>query len=344
MGRLRVGLVAVLCSAFLAVLLAGCAGGEQGEESQQGGGTEGSGAANVRTVREGTGGGAADGGGADGDAGGGAGGDARGGTLRVDERAVGEDGRFVVEPTQRGGEGMARTIREVRFGRQEGYERLVVEFGSGDGPAERVPVWFLASPEGDSSLRVEFPGVSETEVAQGDLPGELMDSFYVSRRPAGEAGYLLEVLSPGAFSYRVTELRDPARLILDYRQEDSAFVLPQPATSERVVLLQPREGVIVGRDLLVSGYSRDPELPVTVSGPGGRTLARGTATTGATDPEPWAYFEETLRIPRFEGRAVVRVGGGGDRGVEASVIYGGGTGDEEPEGRRGGGNGDASGG
>lgn len=322
MGGLRAWLVAFLCSVVLAALVAGCAGEEGGEDPRGGGGTQGGGAADVRTVREGTGGaGAAEDGGAD------------GGTLRVDERAAGEDGRFVVAPTESGGGGAARTVREVRFGRQGGYERLVVEFGSGDGPAPRAPVWFLASPEGDSSLRVEFPGVSETEVAQGDLPGELMDRFYVSRRPAGEAGYLLEILSPGAFSYRVTELRDPGRLILDYRREDSAFVLPQPATGERVVLLQPRDGVIVGRDLLVSGYSRDPRLPVSVRGPGGRVLARGTATTGATAPDPWAYFEETLRIPRFEGRATVAVGRAGGDGVRVSVIYGGGDSrDSEPDG------------
>jgi hypothetical protein len=275
---------------------------------------------------------------------GGAGG--QGGSLRVDERSVREDGRFVVEPRARGGEGTARSIRAVRFGRQDGYERLVVEFGSGEGAASRVPAWFLTSPEGDSSLRVEFPGVSRTAVAQGELPGELMEGFYVSRRPDG-MGYLVEILSDEAFRYRVSELRDPARLIIDYRREDSGYVLPAPATSERIVLLQPREGVIVGRDLLVNGYSRNESQRIILRGPGGQVLARANAPT-RDEPEPWAYFERTLRIPPFEGRATLSVGGEG--GVEVSIIYGGssggGTGQDgdEPRGRTGGGSQAASGG
>jgi hypothetical protein len=42
-------------------------------------------------------------------------------------------------------EGAADSMREVRLGKHEGYERVVIDFGSEGAPASRVPVWSLSS-------------------------------------------------------------------------------------------------------------------------------------------------------------------------------------------------------
>ena len=53
---------------------------------------------------------------------------------------------FTATLKMKGGlEGAADSMREVRLGKHEGYERAVIEFGSEGAPASRVPVWSLSS-------------------------------------------------------------------------------------------------------------------------------------------------------------------------------------------------------
>lgn len=58
-------------------------------------------------------------------------------------RAGGESG---------GSEGVADRIRDVEFEDHEGYERVIVGFGTGEGKADAVPRWSLERPPEGGTL------------------------------------------------------------------------------------------------------------------------------------------------------------------------------------------------
>jgi len=236
---------------------------------------------------------------------------------------------FTAAPEMNGGsEGAADSIREVRFGEHEGYERAVIDFGSGGAPASRVPVWSLSSPTGEVYARITVPGLDATSETDGEFDGSILDNFYVVRAPGG--GMFVDIFATGAFQYRVTELSDPGRLVVDYRPASVDLGFPIPARSERTVLFQPRAGEAITSPLRVSGYSRNFEASNTIvlSDPGGNVLSRDTALSNDW-AETWGYFETSLEFVAFEGEAVLRVGSrsprdGSFEGVEVPVTYGGG--------------------
>jgi hypothetical protein len=235
---------------------------------------------------------------------------------------------FTAVPEMSGGaEGVADDILGVRFERSEGYERAIIDFGSGGAPASRVPAWSLSSPTGEGYARITFPDVEATSVSDGSLGGFILDNFYVVRAPGG--GMFVDLLATGAFQYRVTELSDPGRLLIDYRPADVELEFPLPAQAERTVLFEPRVGEAATNPLRISGYSRNFEASNTVMlrDSNGDALLQTTVLSNDW-LDAWGYFEASLEIPAFEGQAVLQVGtesprDGSFEGAEVPITYGG---------------------
>ena len=253
-----------------------------------------------------------------------------------EEKRAGEGTRepgapFTAVPEMSGGaEGVADDILGVRFERSEGYERAIIDFGSGGAPASRVPMWSLSSPTGEGYARITFPEVEATSVSDGSLGGFILDNFYVVRAPGG--GMFVDLLATGAFQYRVTELSDPGRLLIDYRPADVELGFPLPAQAERTVLFEPRVGEAATNPLRISGYSRNFEVSNTVMlrDSSGDVLLQTTVLSNDW-LDAWGYFEASLEIPAFEGQAVLQVGtesprDGSFEGAEVPITYGGGRG------------------
>ncbi len=250
-----------------------------------------------------------------------------------EEKTAGEGTRepgapFTAVPEMSGGaEGVADDILGVRFERSEGYERAIIDFGSGGAPASRVPMWSLSSPTGEGYARITFPDVEATSVSDGSLGGFILDNFYVVRAPGG--GMFVDLLATGAFQYRVTELSDPGRLLIDYRPADVELGFPLPAQAERTVLFEPRVGKAATNPLRISGYSRNFEASNTVMlrDSSGDVLLQTTVLSNDW-LDAWGYFEASLEIPAFEGQAVLQVGtesprDGSFEGAEVPITYGG---------------------
>jgi hypothetical protein len=238
---------------------------------------------------------------------------------------------FTAVPEMSGGaEEVADAILGVRFERSEGYERAIIDFGSGGAPASQVPAWSLSSPTGEGYARITFPDVEATSVSDGSLGGFILDNFYVVRAPGG--GMFVDLLATGAFQYRVTELSDPGRLLIDYRPADVELGFPLPAQAERTVLFEPRVGEAATNPLRISGYSRNFEASNTVMlrDSNGDVLLQTTVLSNDW-LDAWGYFEASLEIPAFEGQAVFQVGtesprDGSFEGAEVPITYGGGRG------------------
>ncbi len=249
-------------------------------------------------------------------------------SAQVNEAAGGEGTEvpFTAAPEMNGGSrDAADGIRGVRFGEHEGYERAVLDFGSGGEPASWVPVWSLSSPTGEGYARITFPEVSATSVSDGAFGGSILDNFYVVRAPGG--GMFVDIFAAGAFQYRVMELSDPGRLVVDYRPASVDLSFPIPTQAERMVLFEPREGEAITSPLRVSGYSRNFEASNTIMlrDSSGKVLAQRTVLSNDW-AETWGYFEASLEFPAFEGRATLGVGAesardGSFEGVEVPVTY-----------------------
>lgn len=241
------------------------------------------------------------------------------------EVGVGEAETFGAETISHGGSGLeADTLLAVRHGSHEGYERIVLDLGAGDEPAETVPRWTLQRRKGDCLLRVDLPSTTATAVSDGVLGrGGFLRGFHVVRAPEG--GVFVDVRARKMFRHRVTELEDPARLVIDFRPLGAPTRMPSPSTGGQTVLLEPRPGTRVSDPLTISGYSRNFEASntITLTDAAGETLARKTVT--ANDwTSTWGYFETTLDLPPFSGRATLRVGAhsardGSFEGVEIPV-------------------------
>lgn len=231
---------------------------------------------------------------------------------------------FHADPAESGGSGLeADGLLAVRYGAHEGYERVVLDLGTGRDPAKAVPEWTLTSPTGDGLLRVELPSVSATAVSDGEFGGTLLKDFHVVRGPEG--GMFVDVFARESFTYRVLELTDPARLVVDFKAADMPLGIPLPAQGGKTVLTEPRRGDHVDGSLTVSGYSRNFEAvnTITLTDAAGDRIA-GQTVQGNDWNATWGYFETTLDVPAFSGRAILRVGTGSARdgsfeGVEIPV-------------------------
>ena len=222
--------------------------------------------------------------------------------------AVSQETPFVASPQASGGAGYgADGILGVRYGIHEGYERAVVDLGTGEEAAWSVPEWTLGSPTGDGVLRVTFPSISATDVSGGTFGGPLLKDFHVVRAPEG--GMFVDIFAESAFTYRVMELSNPARLVVDFKPSDASLDFPLPAEAANTVLTQPRSGARVGGSLMVSGYSRNPEATNTIilTGAGGETIAQETVMSNDWT-STWGYFETTLDVSSFSGEGTLKVG------------------------------------
>jgi hypothetical protein len=218
----------------------------------------------------------------------------------------------------------ADTVLAVRYGAHQGYERVVLDLGTGDEPAASVPEWTLMSSTGSGLLRVTLPSMSRTAVSDGTLGDALLQSFYVVRAPEG--GMFVDVFARKSFAYRVLELSDPARLVVDFRSEGSD-VRP-PVVGGDTVLVEPRAGAQIGNPLTVRGYSRNFEASNTIALEDSRGRAVIQRTVLSNDwTSTWGYFEATLDLPPFGGKGTLRVGTESARdgtfdGVEVPVTGG----------------------
>jgi hypothetical protein len=217
----------------------------------------------------------------------------------------------------------ADTLLAVRYGSHDGYERVVLDLGTGDRPAGKVPEWNLMSPEGEGIVRVTLPSVSRTDVSDGRLGDALLDDFYVVRAPEG--GVFVDLFARKAFAYRVLELSDPARLVVDFEPTGEPLRSQPPAVGGDTVLVEPRAGDRVGDPLTVSGYSRNFEASNTIvlTDPEGETVVSRTVT-GNDWSSTWGYFEATLDLRPFTGKGTLQVGtssarDGSFQGVEVPV-------------------------
>ena len=228
--------------------------------------------------------------------------------ARIEERGGSSGGPFVASPEASGGSSYdADTMLAVRYGVHEGYERVVLDLGTGDKPAETVPAWTLMSPQGDGLLRVTLPSVSATGVSDGRFGDDLLKSFYVVRAPEG--GMFVDVLARRAFTYRVLELSDPARLVVDFKPSGKPLHVPLPKAGGNTVLVEPRTGARIHAPLIVSGYSRNFEASnaVILVDSKGRVVVRQTVESNDWS-ETWGYFEATLDLQPFGTRGTLRVG------------------------------------
>ncbi|QIN84928.1 hypothetical protein GBA63_21470 [Rubrobacter tropicus] len=231
---------------------------------------------------------------------------------------------FVSDGWADGGSGFeADTVLAVRYGEHRGYERVVIDLGTGEEPAGTLPRWTLSSPKGDGLTRIQLPSASATGVSDGGFGKGLMEGFHVVRAPEG--GMFVDLLARKSFRYRTLELADPARLVVDFKPAGTPLKKPQPAAGGNTVLVEPRPGARVSDPLTVSGYSRNFEAANTVvlRDARGKELVRETVTANDWSTT-WGYFEATLDLPPFSGKGALQVGttsarDGSFEGVEIPV-------------------------
>ncbi len=243
--------------------------------------------------------------------------------------AVAPEPPFTADPEMDGGvEGAADAIQGVRFDQHEDYERVVIDFGEGSSPASQVPRWSLSSPEGEGYARIMLPDVEAISISDGEFGGSIMDNFYVVRAPGG--GVFVDFFATKAFQYRVIELSDPGRLVLDFRPASVELSFPIPAQAAKTVLFEPREGEAVKSPLRVTGYSRNSEAlnVVRLVDSDGSVLSESTALSNDW-LDTWGYFDTSIEFPAFDGPTTLMVGGesprdGSFEGVVLPVTYGGG--------------------
>jgi hypothetical protein len=215
---------------------------------------------------------------------------------------------FVAKSQASGGSGYdADTVLAVRYEVNEDYERAVIDLGTGLEPAGPVPEWSLVSQEGNGLLRVTLPSASATCVSDGEFGDGLLESFHVVRAPEG--GMFVDIFTREAFLYRVVELGDPARLVVDFKPKGD-LKAPLPAEGGDTVLVEPRPHVSISDPLTVNGYSRNPEAANTISliDSDGNILVRRVVLSNDRGHHTWGYFEATLDLPSFSGKANLKVG------------------------------------
>jgi hypothetical protein len=231
---------------------------------------------------------------------------------------------FVERTGESGGSGYdADTVLAVRYGVHDDFERAVIDLGTGERPAGTVPEWRLTSSGGDGLLRVDLPSAMTTYVSDGRLGEGLLGSFHVVRAPDG--GMFVDFFERQPFRYRVLQMQDPARLVVDFEPAGENLDEPPPAQGGNTVLVEPRQNAIISDPLTVSGYSRNPEAAnsIILTGPRGKVLARRSVRSNDWS-QTWGYFDATIDLPSFSGKTTLKVGTGNARdgtfeGVEVPI-------------------------
>jgi Immunoglobulin-like domain of bacterial spore germination len=230
---------------------------------------------------------------------------------------------FVAKTQASGGSGYdADTVLAVRYEVNEDYERVVIDLGTGLEPTSLVPKWSLVSQEGNGLLRVTLPSASATCVSDGEFGGGLLDSFHVVRAPEG--GMFMDIFVRESFLYRVVELGDPARFVVDFKPKGD-LKAPLPAKDGDTVLVEPRPHASISDPLTVNGYSRNSEAAntITLIDSNEKVLVRRSVQSNEWN-HSWGYFEATLDLPALSGSGTLKVGtenagDGSFEGVEIPV-------------------------
>ena len=214
---------------------------------------------------------------------------------------------FVGKTQASGGSGYdSDTVLSVRYEVNEDYERAVIDLGTGLEPAAPVPEWSLVGQEGNGLLRVALPSASATCVSDGEFGDGLLQSFHVLRAPEG--GMFMDIFAREAFLYRVVELGDPARLVVDFKPKGD-LKAPLPAKDGDTVLVEPRPHASISDPLTVNGYSRNSEAANTITSidSNGKVLVRRSVPSNEWN-HSWGYFEATLDLPALSGSGTLKVG------------------------------------
>ena len=222
----------------------------------------------------------------------------------------------------------AARITDIRFGKHDDFERLVIDFATDEESARAVPHWRIEKAAGEGVVRIHLPTTTETAFTDAQLADKFtwFTHVYVVRAP--DRSLFVDVFIPGAYQLRVQELRNPLRLAIDVAPGGTeTYVLP--ATTEHTVLIAPRPGANIHGTLTVSGYSRHFEgnNVIILQDSAGNEIAR--AVTTATDYiETWGYFATQLTVPAGTGTGMLLVGDfdakdGEFEGVTIPVQFGG---------------------
>ncbi len=232
-------------------------------------------------------------------------------------------------PTLTGGEARPDArIADIRFGQHPDFERLVIDFATDQESASAVPHWRIEKAAGEGVLRIHLPTATETAFTDAQLAGEYMWVTQVCVVRAPDRSLFVDVFIPAAYQFRVQELRDPLRLVIDVVPGGTeTYILP--ATAKDTVLIAPRPGATVQGTLTVSGYSRHFEANnvIILQDSEGNELARAIATS--TDYiETWGHFSSQLTVPARTGTGTLLVGDfdaqdGSFKGVTIPVQFGG---------------------
>jgi hypothetical protein len=230
---------------------------------------------------------------------------------------------FIAKTQVSGGSGYdADTVLAVRYEVNEDYERAVIDLGTGLEPAGLVPKWSLVSEEGNGLLRVTLPSASATCVSDGEFGDGLLESFHVVHAPEG--GMFIDIFVRESFLYRVVELGDPARFVVDFKPKGD-LKAPLPAEDGDTVLVEPRPHASISDPLTVNGYSRNSEAAntITLIDSNGKVLVRRSVQSNEWNHN-WGYFEATLDLPALSGSGTLKVGtenagDGSFEGVEIPV-------------------------
>src|SRR5215212_3327096 len=215
---------------------------------------------------------------------------------------------FVAKTQTSGGSGYdADTVLTVRYEVNEDYERAVIDLGTGLEPASPVPELNLVSQEGKGLLRVTLPSASATCVSDGEFGDGLLESFHVVRAPEG--GMFMDIFTRETFLYRVVELEDPARLVVDFEPKGD-LKAPLPAEGGDTVLVEPHPHASISDPLTVNGYSRNSEAAnaITLIDSDGNILVRRIVPGNDRGHHTWGYFEATLDLPSLPKKGLLKVG------------------------------------
>ena len=198
--------------------------------------------------------------------------------------------------------GAADTIRDIRFGDHGTYERMVLDLGYEEFPADFASNYWWTYNGGGTILRLNLPTVSSTFVTDGFGLGKSISRYYVVRGLDGNRISMEVHLTDAAGPATVFYLNYPARIVVDVPTGGQNF-RPDPVFGDNVVVKQPRAGHIVGPGIFtVTGYGRPFEAVGTwrILDAAGEVAREGTYYTSdwATT---WGRFAVTADYPAYLG-------------------------------------------
>lgn len=193
----------------------------------------------------------------------------------------------------------ASSLLNVRFGDHGTYERAVLDLGRGKEPVDIVPYYTWARANGSTIVRIQLPSVNSTLETGGKGLGKGVSRYYVVRSRDGDNLFVDLHLTDTAGPVNVFYLNYPARIVVDVPTGAPPNPYPDAAFGERVVLLQPRGGYMVGPGIFtVAGYGRPPEAQGTwrLKNSAGKVVREGSYRTSDWSGT-WGRFVLTLSYP-----------------------------------------------